>query len=184
MNRYNVDVVNYVVNCNFDDTNNNPFKYYDDCGNNHILSFYLLWTQVQVRISDDDCDHHTCDNNDDIHVIYDTVCDNHNLMFKDDADGIVNHHTSDSNYNIHVNNNTHIKNNDDRIYDNNDTTYSNTFEYSTSIDYNYVPTDMYWFDTDCDCYNNHNTFLICWKNKCKAHRFLARATYRLLVLQY
>ena len=51
----------------YDDTNNTPSKYTYDCGNNNILSFYLLWKQVQVRVLDDDhndviVDHHASDN--------------------------------------------------------------------------------------------------------------------------
>jgi len=43
------------------------------------------------------------------------------------------------------------------IYDNNNNlTYNNPFVYSTSMDNNDVPTDIYEFDTDCDCYNDHN----------------------------
>ena len=43
------------------------------------------------------------------------------------------------------------------IYDNNNNiTYNNPFEYSTSIANNDVPTDIYWVDSDCDCYNDHN----------------------------
>ena len=53
------------------------------------------------------------------------------------------------------NNNTHIKNNDYMIYDNNNIKYSNLFEYSTLIDNNDVPTEFDEFDTDCDCYNDH-----------------------------
>ena len=88
MNRCNDDVVNYVVNDivqsnnsdinsnnedngkvhtnrYYDDMHNNLFKYYDDCGNNKILSFYLLWIHIQVRVSDNDhsnviVDHHAC----------------------------------------------------------------------------------------------------------------------------
>ena len=41
------------------------------------------------------------------------------------------------------------------IYDNNNIIYNNSFEYSTRIDNNDVPTDIYEVNTDCDCYNHH-----------------------------
>ena len=82
------DNVKVDANCYYDDTNKNPSKYYDDCGNNNILSFYLWWKQVQVRVSDDECsdvivDHHACDNDYNIHVVHDTVRDNFDLVYKD-----------------------------------------------------------------------------------------------------
>ena len=124
--------------------------------------------KIQVRVSDDDhsdviVNHHACDNDYDIYVIHNSVRDDHDLVFKDDDDhndAIIDHHASDSNYDIHVNNNTHIKNNDDGIYDNNNITYNNPFKYSIRIDNNDVPTDIYGFDTDYDCYNDHNNINI------------------------
>ena len=102
---------------------------------------------------------HGCDNGCDIHVIHDTVRDNHDLIFKDNEDHndvIVKCHDNNSNYDIHVNNNTHIKNNDDKIYDNNDMTYNDQYKYSTRLDNNDVLTYIYWFATDCDGYNDYN----------------------------
>jgi len=137
--------------------------YYDDT--NNILSFYLWWQQVQIRVLDDDhnvviIDHHVNDNDYDLHVIHDIVRNNNDFVFTDDDDYndvIVNHRASDSDCDVHVNNNTHIKNNNNVIYDNNNNlTYNNPFVYSTSMDNNDVPTDIYEFDTDCDCYNDHN----------------------------
>ena len=49
-----------------------------------------------------------------------------------------------------------FKNSDNVIYYNNNLTYNYPFEYRTHIDNNDVPTDIYEFDTDCDCYNDHN----------------------------
>ena len=60
---------------------------------NNILSFYLWWQQVQVRSLDDDHDSYDLD-----------------------------HKTIDHNTIRYGNNNTHIKNNDDVMYDNNDVT--------------------------------------------------------------
>ena len=128
MNSNNDDNVKIHADRYYNDTSNNPSKYYDDSGNNNILPFSLLWIHVQVRVSDDDhsnvvIDDHGCDNDCNIHVIHDTVQDNHDLIFKDDEDHtdvIINHHDSDSNHDIHVNNNTHIKNNDNVIYANDD----------------------------------------------------------------
>ena len=42
MNSNNDNNVKVNVNCDYDDTDNNPSKYYDDYGNSNILSFYLL----------------------------------------------------------------------------------------------------------------------------------------------
>ena len=111
------------VNCCYDDTYN-------------ILSFYLWWQQVQVRVLDDDhnnviIDHHANDNDYDLHVandkdydphvIHDTVRNNNDLVFIDDDDYndiIGNYRASDSDCDVHINTNTHLKNNNDNvIYD-------------------------------------------------------------------
>ena len=61
-------------------------------------------------------DHHTSDNDHDIHVIHNTVCNNH---FNDDHnDVIVDHHASDNDHDIHVIHDT-VLNNHDLIYNDN-----------------------------------------------------------------
>ena len=117
MNPNNDNNMKVNTNCHYDDTNN-------------ILSFYLPWKQVQIRVLNDDhndifVDHYACDNDYDIHVIHDAPRNNNDLIFTDDGDhdnDIVNRHASDGDHDIYVNNNIHIKNNDDIIYDNNNIT--------------------------------------------------------------
>lgn len=48
INLNNDDSANVDANCHYDDMNNSPTKYTDDCRNNNIVSFYLLWKQVKV----------------------------------------------------------------------------------------------------------------------------------------
>ena len=97
MNPNNDDNVKVNVNCCYDDMND-------------ILSFYLWWQQVKVRVLDDDhnditVDHYACDNDYDIHVIHDTARNNNGLVFTDDDDDhndvIVKHHANDSDCDVH-----------------------------------------------------------------------------------
>ena len=115
MHPNNDDNVKVNANCYYNDTNT-------------LLSSYLLWKQVQVRVLDDHhndilVDHYSYDNDYDIHVIHDTARNNNDLEFMDDDqyhnDVIVNHHANDSDRDVRVNNNTHIKNNNKAISLNN-----------------------------------------------------------------
>ena len=94
MNPNNDDTVKVNTNCCYDDTNN-------------ILSFYLWWQQVQVRVLDDDhndiiVDHDACDNDYDIHVIHDTDRNNNGLVFTDDNDVIVDRYAIDNDHDLYA----------------------------------------------------------------------------------
>ena len=93
---------NVDANCYHDDMNNGPSEHTYDCGNNNILFFYLLWKQVQLWVLDDNhndviIDHHASDNDHDIHVIHDTLRNNHNLVYKDNKCNNINPNNYDTN---------------------------------------------------------------------------------------
>ena len=53
MNLNNDDNAKVDANCYYDDMNNSPSKYNDDCGNNNICFIYFWKKQVQIQVLDD-----------------------------------------------------------------------------------------------------------------------------------